>query len=280
MNDSRGHERKMIIDTLPKYSAPPAVETLMGFYFQKLPSPPWNILRLGQLWQEFEPHYRQAHTLPPIGTMTFNLPIANSPFDVPIRANFLDDTTNELIQVQDSAFFRNWRATPSGEYSGYDNLLPLFRRDWEIFLAFLKTRQIAPPAVYRCEVTYVNHLVRKKDWNSFEDLSFLLKPLADVSERNTGNNQLSFLRNQVNLNFSLAYSLNDPDVALEISAAPLIRPLDNAEVFQVTVSAKGNVSPDSEDEKWKMISSCHQAVVLGFTDIITPTAQEKFGRSR
>jgi uncharacterized protein (TIGR04255 family) len=268
----------MTIDTLPKYSAPPAVETLMGFYFQKLPNPPWNVLRLGQLWQEFDPRYSKANTLPPIGMMTLNLPIPNSTFDVPIRANFLDEKTNELIQVQDSAFFRNWRATPDAEYSGYDSLLPLFRRDWDSFVAFLKKKEIGAPAVYQCEVTYVNHFVRKKDWNSFEDLSSLLKPLANVNGINMGSYPLSFLRNQVALNFGLAYSLDG--VALEISAAPLIRPQDKIEVFQITVSAKGTVTPGSDDEKWKMIGSCHEAVVLGFTDIITPTAQEKFGRSR
>lgn len=270
----------MTKEVLPEYSAPPAVETLMGFLFQKLPNPPWGVLRLGQLWEEFAADYPNAHILPPIGTITYSIPTANAPIDVPVRANFLDEKTNELVQVQDSAFFRNWRTLEGGEYARFNRLQPLFRRDWDRFVNFLNAKKIVTPAVYLCEVTYVNQLVRGRDWSSFEDLSLLLKPLSKMSDRATGEMQLLFLRNQVALSFTLAYLLEDLGVALEIAALPLIRPQDSKEVFQVTVTAKGSVPQDLADAKWKMIDSCHRAVVLGFTDIITPTAQEKFGRTR
>jgi uncharacterized protein (TIGR04255 family) len=277
VSDFRSCEQEMNKEALPEYSSPPAVETLMGFFFQKLPVPPWGVLRLGQLWQEFATDYPKAHLLPPIGVTTYNIPIGNAPIDVPLRANFIDEQTNELIQVQDSAFFRNWRTINGGDYARFSRLLPLFRRDWDKFLDFLSSKKIDVPAVYLCEVTYVNHLVRNRDWNNFEDLSLLLKPLAKMSN---GSDTDSFLRNQVSLSFSLAYLLEESNVALEISASPLVRPQDSMQVFQVTITAKGSISQDSADAKWKMINSCHEAVVLGFTDIITTAAQEKFGRSR
>jgi hypothetical protein len=266
----------MTNNALPEYTAPPTVETLMGFYFQKLPNPPWNVLRLGQLWQEFGPHYPSASTLPPIGLMS-PIPVSfSNSFDVPVRANFLDEKTNQLIQVQDSAFFRNWKASGNREYAHFINLLPLFKNDWKRFVAFLETKQIPAPAVFLCEVTYVNHFVRNRDWKSFAELCSLFTPFAGGMHSEDGTSVLS---NQVALTFSATYYLEARKVSLEINAAPITSP-DTGEVFQLIVTAKGPASQDSDGEKWAMIDSCHEAVIRGFTEMITPAAQLKFGRSR
>jgi hypothetical protein len=260
---------------LPEYTAPPAVETLMGFYFQKLPNPPWNVLRLGQLWQEFGPTYPNASTLPPIGLTSSNPVTFSNSFDVPVRANFLDEKTNELIQVQDSAFFRNWKASAHREYAHFINLLPLFKNDWKRFVDFLETKQIPAPSVFLCEVTYVNHFLRNRDWKSFADLRSLFTPFAGGAHSES----TSVLRNQVALTFSATYYLEASNVSLEINAAPITSP-EAGEVFQLIVTAKGPASPDPDSEKWTMIDSCHEAVIRGFTEMITPVAQLKFGRSR
>ena len=261
---------------LPEYTAPPAVETLMGFYFQKLPNPPWNLLRLGQLWQEFWPTYTNANILPPIGPPG-SIPVSfSNSFDVPVRANFIDDQTNELLQVQDSAFFRNWKASANRNYARFVNLLPLFQSDWERFVNFLETKEIPSPAVYQCEVTYVNHFLRNRDWKSFEDLRSLFTPFSAVKD--SGEHR-SVLRNQIALTFTSAYSVEDTNVSLEVNASP-VTSAEAGEVFQLIVTAKGPVASGSDDEKWNMIKSCHEAVILGFTEIITPAAQLKFGRSR
>ena len=104
---------------------------------------------------------------------TFNLQ------DVPIRAIFTDSNDSELVQVQSSMFLRNWKRTElTQKYTHYGSLKPKFQEDWNKFKLFLEENSLKLPQVFQSEVTYVNHLVRGKEWNSYNDLAVLLKPFA------------------------------------------------------------------------------------------------------
>src|SRR5256885_9037914 len=56
-------------------------------------------------------------------------------------------------------------------YQHYQTIRPLFERDWQIFRHFLEQQKLKAPEILHCEVTYVNHLLRGREWNSYEDLS-------------------------------------------------------------------------------------------------------------
>src|SRR5580658_8790151 len=168
---------------LPEYDRPPAVETLMGFYFPRQTD--WNVLLFGKLWALFEREYPTGSLAPFI----LNPSQSNIGSDqatafgiLPYRAMFTNAENSELVQVQNSAFLRNWRKTVQNQpYTHYCDLKPKFRHDWHKFLEFLDQNRLQRPRVIQAEVTYVNHLVRGEDWTAYNEVAKFLKPIAPRS---------------------------------------------------------------------------------------------------
>ena len=77
------------------------------------------------------------------------------------RLWLIDESGNELVQVQRNMFLRNWRCyeDPSVEYPRFkDHILPSFWRDFKLFKDFIENEGLAPLTVEQAEVTYVNRL--------------------------------------------------------------------------------------------------------------------------
>jgi uncharacterized protein (TIGR04255 family) len=251
---------------LPEFDAPPAVETLMGFYFPSLAG--WNILHFGQFWAQIREHYPNGSLLPPIvdpkeiaqGTLKLD--------QIPIRATFTDIANSELVQVQSSAFLRNWRRTDGNQdYTHYETLKPKFRADWDLFKEFLRANGIASPQVFQCEVTYVNHLVRGKDWVSYNELATLLKPIAPRASVSEGGRVYNYLGQAAALSLAGGYDIGG--IALQVAIQSAVRQPDGTDVIQLTITAK---AAPVVGALWESLDQCHDAVILAFDDVTTDVA--------
>jgi uncharacterized protein (TIGR04255 family) len=263
----------MIAAKLPEYDSPPAVETLMGFYFARFAK--LNVLHFGKLWSLFEMNYPKGEILPPIidpqrisqDGLEFN--------EMPFRAMFTNSTDSELVQVQASAFLRNWRKTAGNEaYTHYSDLKPKFKGDWHTFCTFLESSGLPPPQVFQCEVTYVNHLVRGETWDSYNDLAKLLKPFAPRRVVADYGRDYSYLPEAATVALNAGYNLTDVGVSLQVLCQSAVRRNDGAEVIQLTVTAKGDIKDMASEDRWKTLDRCHDAVILGFDDVTTEYAHE------
>jgi uncharacterized protein (TIGR04255 family) len=262
---------------MPDYQFPPAVETLMGFYFARLPN--WNVLRLGQLWTLFKNEYPNASVLPALPDAAETNPHAIDIEKLPIRAMFTDVEGGELLQVQGSAFFRNWRQTPENrEYTHYSQLKPRFASDWQKLIKFIKDNQLQMPSVFQCEVTYMNHLVRGKDWDSYNDLARLVKLFAPREGVTDNGRHYSYLPEAASVALNVGYTFPEAGVSLQVVAQSAVRMPDGTEVLQLTVTAKGTPKHPSDQELWATLDRCHEAVILGFDDVTTENAHQKWGK--
>jgi uncharacterized protein (TIGR04255 family) len=262
---------------LPEYNFPPAVETLMGVHFARLAG--WNILHFGQLYERFRSSYPIANLVPPvveqrdIAQGTFNL------VDLPIRAIFTDKNDTELLQVQASMFLRNWKKTQETEnYTHYAILKPKFQQEWARFTEFLQENSLKLPQVFQCEVTYVNHLVRGREWDSYNDLAKLLKPFAPRSSVVDSGRSYKYLPEAAAVFLNVGYHIVETDVSLQISVQSAIRKPDGSEVIQMTITAKDAPVNNSEGSIGEALDLCHDAVIQGFDDVITEAAQQQWGK--
>src|SRR5690242_10827857 len=115
--------RSTSVRVLPKFDSPPAVETMMGCHFVNLPG--WTPIHLGLFYAELRKDYPHIQMLPSVlDPSTQSELILGSP---PLRAGFVNESNSQLVQVQSSLFFRNWRRTQSASsYNHYTDLKPLF----------------------------------------------------------------------------------------------------------------------------------------------------------
>jgi uncharacterized protein (TIGR04255 family) len=267
----------MMVAKLPDYDSPPAVEILMGFYFAHFSD--WNVLHFGKLWSLFEEQYPKGEILPPLMDQRS---FAGGDFEfgqMPLRAMFTDTSNTELLQVQPSAFLRNWRKTAENQpYTHYANLKPKFQSDWRVFSQFLAENHLPPPQVFQCEVAYINHLVRGVEWDSYSDLAKLLKPFAPRAAVADYGRQYAYLPEAAAVGLNVGYNLTEAGIALQISCLSAIRKPDGTEVIQLSVTAKGDLVSKEDDGVWKMLDQCHDAVILAFDDVTTDYAHEKWGK--
>lgn len=263
---------------LPKFKDPPAVETMMGCHFVDLLG--WNPIYFGLLYSEFRERYPIVQMLPlifdarnPPQEVNFGIP--------PLRAGFADARNSELVQVQSNLFFRNWRRTAAdSSYNHYADLKPLFLRDWEHFVRFLDRNGIAQPQILHVEASYVNQLVRGREWNTYPDLAKILKPFAARAEIENHGRHYRFLPGAATLSMQLGYTLPDLGVSLQVQANAAIRQPDGAEVIQLVISARSSAGVESLNSNGLNVTldNCHDAVILGFEDLTTEYAHSLWGK--
>lgn len=262
---------------LPEYDAPPAVETLMGVRFARLSS--WNILHFGQLYALFQRTYPNAKLVPPVvderdiaqGSFDFN--------DIPLRVILANENDTELLQVQSSMLLRNWKRTEQNEaYTHYSSLKPKFQEDWRRFQDFTRENGLKQPMVFQCEVTYVNHLLRGREWESYNDLATLVKPFAPRQPISDSGRLYGYLPEAASVSLNVGYHFVETGVSLQIAIQSAIRKPDGSEVIQMTITAKGAPRSNTDESISDALDSCHDAVILGFDDVITEKAQKHWGK--
>ncbi len=252
------------------FERPPVAETALGVVFA--PIGKWSTLHFGLVWEKFRRLYPRTEIKPatPSGVqigVSFSM---GDTVDFPIRALFIDPTGNELLQVQRNAFIRNWRQTElTTEYQHYENVRPRFERDWIIFSRFLDDEGLGSVEVVQCEVTYINHLVRGKEWENFEDVSKVFRAWS-------GGSFGSFKASQM-VSFTVAYDLPGNLGRLQVLVHPGIRKTDSKEIIQFALTATVKSDGSGLAEILKALDSGHVAVVTGFRDFTTPDMHSHWG---
>jgi uncharacterized protein (TIGR04255 family) len=231
--------------TLPDYDTPPAVETIIGVRFAPLKD--WKAAHFGLFWDRIRDEYPRSETHAALGAVDAPLILKfpeqfPSEFEVPIRCWFINRKETTLIQVQRDRVMHNWRKLEHDQpYLHYHELRPDFEHNWARFREFLNSERIAHPNALECEVTYVNHLERGREWESFADLPSVVTSWC-------GSKKDGFLPDPNLVTFTSVYPMSRQDGTLRVVLQPAFRPADKKEVMQLTVTGQCRPSSSSDDE--------------------------------
>lgn len=265
--------------SLPDFENPPVVETVLGVEFAPLQG--WSIPHFGLLWNELKekyPLFEVQLALPSSGDVDVGLG-AQSGLSLHLsawpthRCWFFNPDRTSLVQVQNDRFVHNWlKAAPKDQYPHYENIRPMFELEWTLFRDFLAAQKISLPGLVKCEITYINHIERGHGWQTFEDLSDLIKVWA--AER-----KFDFLPVPDQVICNLRYPMPNVHGTLSITVEPAIRKSDQKEVIQLRLTAQGR--PDSVElvDIVKWFDTGREWIVRGFTDFTTPKAHQLWKRS-
>lgn len=271
---------------LPEFDKPPVTEVVLGVQFEKLGS--LRTPQLGYAWQAFRERFPQTEEQPPLepvfeqfGPRTGGRPgvrlelLATPPQP---RLWFLNESGNELVQIQQDRFVRNWRKREdSDEYPRYRNLRELFRRDFEEFCGLVQREEWGEVVPNQCEVTYVNIIAAGEGWEDHGDLGKVLTMFAArYSDGQLGKPEEA----SVNIQYVLRAADAEPVGRLHVAANPVLRVSDNRTAIRLSLTARGRPDGDTVDGVMRFLDRGHEAIVRGFASITTPEMHRVWERKQ
>jgi hypothetical protein len=136
----------------------------------------------------------------------------------------------------------------------------MFQEDWAEYKDFLISENLHLPSVFQCDVTYVNHLVKGREWKDLEDLESLFP-------------RMKFgVPGALTTSFSWMAVVNQTQVRVE--AAPGLRS-DGTPIIQLTLNVTGKPNTPSEPDIWAKLDDCHKLLVETFAEITAEQVQSR-----
>ena len=175
---------------LPKFDAPPIIETVLSVQFKQLPifsnahtgwfwknylGSEWDqITEAPRLEDQFERFGEEKWKKSGLGFILQTHPGLG-------RTQIVRSDTQRMIQVQNTRFIQNWRKTTASNYPSYDDLLPEFIDNFQKFSKFSKDSGNPDLELNQWEVTYVNHIEKGDLWTNVQDWEKLFPDFGVMS---------------------------------------------------------------------------------------------------
>lgn len=236
---------------LPDFDDPPVVESVLSVQFESLRL--IETAHLGLLWNEYRASFPKTEERPALDQVIERFPespparvgLKFQTFDKPPvpRLWFVNARGNEMIQVQNDRFIKNWRKGHGEQYPHYDDTIrPNFDRDYRIFLAFLEKNELGTPRINQCEVTYVNHILAGEGWERFSELEniFTFWRSPDLTPPGTAEDL------RLHARFAIPGEDNKPIGRLHVDLEPAVRPSDNRPMYVLHLTARGQVGDGTD----------------------------------
>jgi uncharacterized protein (TIGR04255 family) len=259
---------------LPDFDDPPVSEVVLSVRFSPLEV---GTIFLGSVGQElFGADLPKVDEQPPVVMPIEELeaPARGSELRLELlerpptpRFWFMSDSGNELVQIQEDFFARNWRRADGSDlpYPHYDAVRTPFVEGYEAFADALSERAGKSITAIQCEVTYVNHLLPGKGWTSHGEIARILR-LARESDA-------TFLPRPESSQLVSKFLIEEdatPIGRLHVTAQPAYRRTDQLPVFILTLTARGNPLGEDLTGVVRFMDIGHEWIVRGFKDVTTP----------
>lgn len=272
-------------DNLPAFRKPPVVEVALSVAFEPMP-----LLQplIPLFWDDFyrddlpdldmvaavNPQIEQFGEARARG-LQVRFELHEQP--IPSRFWFKDNSGHNLLQLQQDWIARNWRRQEDGEeYPRYPSIRDPFEKDLANLQDFVRARGLPEPKPVQCEVVYVNHIVAGDAWSDWSELSDVMRCWSDVTTE-------GFLPRIEESTLSAQYLIapdNGPVGRLHVELSPATRKSDNAKLFVLTLTARGEPRSADMDGLLAFHDLGHEWIVRGFTDLTTERMHEKWEHYR
>jgi len=262
---------------LADYREPPVDEVVIAVQFPPISDLTEDLLR--EFWKTIRDEYPIAEHQPrlegPIEAsgpqQPFTLQLAGTGGIQPQgRLWMISDTDDFLVQAQNTRFIQNWRRRHA-PYSHFEEVHDRFWNNFNRFQSFLEDQRIAVPVAQQVEVAYIN-------WIPQVAMVDFLLPAAETVITIDGTKQTPEEQN-----WNAKYLLRDAEgiiVRLYVQCLPAIRPQSpetrGTQLGLIYRAAREDGLTGTEIADF--IASGRVTIVETFTQITTPTMQQRWGR--
>lgn len=242
------------------------VETAIAIEFAPLPG--WSLLNYGTMWEEFRSEYPAYEIQPFVAPSGVSGPVLLNFADPPVRCFFTNRESSQLVQSRPGGFVRNWRARPGNEeYPRYAAIRPSFVHDLKVFQAYLTRNGFPAIEVWKCEVTYVNHLFQGREWEDAASLSSIFPTIGPFAKD-------GLLGSPTNVRYTAGYELPDNDGSLQFEMVPGLSQ-DGRPLIQLSITAAGPPKSSDIENIMEWMDKGRYAVVKGFSEFTSDEVQVK-----
>jgi uncharacterized protein (TIGR04255 family) len=273
---------------LPEFDEPPVTEVYLSLQFKPLPA--LTAAHVGLLWTEFRSEFPRVEQRPPVisEVEAFGPPAKpqvrilisqpDEPVDAPWRFWFIDDSGNELIQVQKDRLIHNWRKVTGTEvYPRYETIRSKFESDLRRFEAFVDTEGLGSIVPVQCEIQYLNHIVAGQGWQNHSEVSRVVTKWG-------GTYSEEFLPEPEDALLNFRYRIPDPDGSpigrLRVKVQPAIRDRDQVPMIVLSMTARGLIPDAAMAGVLEFFDEGRRWIVRGFTALTTPEMHRIWKRSK
>jgi uncharacterized protein (TIGR04255 family) len=275
---------------LPAYRNPPVIETVASVQFDPLAN--FTVAHIGLLWERFRKQYPSVEQKPPVPTIVERLGVW-SPTPAGVQFELMNDFASprvwfanadgdELVQVQNDHFIRNWRRVPrlNNEYPRYEEYVrPRFLEDFRRFQQFLKDENLGELVANQCEMTYVNHIEPNQFWSSLRDIAAVFRPwnptYPQMDTVETINLQtVHVLRDAAGEFLGRLYVL----VQTAFRGSPEVPSFDKPLII-LTLTARGRPTEKGDAGVMGFLDAGRRAIVTTFDNMTTADMHKAWGKS-
>lgn len=187
---------------------------------------------------------------------------------------FISESGNEVAQVQEDFFARNWRREDASGviYPHFDAVREPFIEGYLAFSDALGEQTGKALTPIQCEVTYVNHLLPGPTWSAHREFA---KVLGWPAPRQT-----SFLPEAESARVVMKYVIQqsgEPIGRLQASSQPAFRRIDQLPVIIFNLTARGRPLSDDLGGVVRFMDIGHEWIVRGFKELTTPAMHREWG---
>ena len=176
------------------------------------------------------------------------------------RTWFVNNVGDELIQIQNDRFIKNWRKRDD-DYPRYESFIkPAFARDFAEFQTFLAQEKFGEVRINQCEVTYVNHIVAGEGWSDWNEIEKVFTFWKQPPKEHPGPAE--------DVGFNARFPILGPNREfigrLHLDVQPAIRTNDNKPMYVMNLTARGMYGSGVE-----FFDVGHRCVVKSFERLTT-----------
>jgi len=251
----------------PRYDNPPIVEVVCGIKFDPIES--LKVPHFGTFWAKIRTQFPHVEEHPPIRRPGDKLKIAAVP-PMP-RLWFQSEDRDELIQVQSTQFYFNWKreGQPRRDYASFDAIYSKFAELFSAFqthVTFETGQEIKCTEVY---LTYVNTIF-------YEDLEgFVDEPLDVLVDHTRKNSRDRYLPSCTDYRIQSDYKFDDNSGTLSIVAASAVDDQTKKPCLRVELSTVNPLRESVDSEIGTRFREAHDWIVYGFSDVMNKKVQEE-----
>jgi uncharacterized protein (TIGR04255 family) len=190
---------------------------------------------------------------------------------MPIRCWFLHESQTKLLQIQNDRFIYNWQRPATYEiYPHYESIRPEFEAEWVRFCNFLKINEIGTPEIKQCEITYVNHFEKGREWATLSELPNVINCWTGIKS--------NFLEEPDLLTIQTSYSMLDGQGKLIIQLQPVVSSEDSKEIIQVRITAQAKPESSDIENLLNCFDLLRHWTVLSFTELTSSKMHDLWGK--
>lgn len=269
---------------LPRFDAPPVVETVVGVHFEPLER--FDVAQRALFWSRLKDEFPALEERAPIdeireefgddarpGGVQLRWEMSQTPPSPRLWAKSRDG--RHTIQIQQDALLVNWERDPNSAnpYWPYKER----RRDLEKKLVsldqYLRETDIGTLRPTSCFATYINHI----EYGRADEFPRLLTDVLTTWSNETSDGWLPPIE-QCHLHFTFPFP--EQQGRLHVSVMPGVRRKDKRRLLRMDLTARGTLREATIEAALNWVDLGHEWIVRGFTSLTREAMHAKWERTQ